>query len=142
MPRFVLLYHECPPGYERPSHWDFMLEAGDALRTWALAELPAAWKAAQLQTQSSHPNCPALSARDSVEAQQLGKHRHAYLNFEGPLSGDRGAVTRIDAGVFTIAGAAPTELQIELQGSRLQGIILLGQSQADSSVWTLTCEAA
>ena len=121
MPRFVLLYHECPPGYERPSHWDFMLEAGDWLRTWALAALPRAWHAAQVQTRESHADCPELSAHDSVEAQVLGKHRRAYLTIEGPLSGNRGTVTRIDAGTYTIAGAEPTELQIELAAEHTGG---------------------
>ena len=44
MPRFVLLHHECPPGYVKPSHWDFMLEFGDVLWTWELRELPAGWR--------------------------------------------------------------------------------------------------
>jgi len=41
MPRFVILRHEPPPGSRGTPHWDLMLESGDALRTWALAELPA-----------------------------------------------------------------------------------------------------
>ena len=29
MPRFVILRHEVPEPFPRPSHWDFMLEAGE-----------------------------------------------------------------------------------------------------------------
>jgi hypothetical protein len=140
MPRFVLLYHECPPGYERPSHWDLMLEAGDWLRTWALAELPRAWQAAHAKTCALRPDCPALSSNATVEAQVLGKHRRAYLTFEGPLSGNRGAVTQIDAGSYTIVGAAPTELQIELAAEHVSGRVSLRESDRDRGVWILSCE--
>ena len=142
MPRFVLLYHECPPGCERPSHWDFMLEAGDTLRTWALAESPRAWKAAQSKTQALHPSCPELSAHDSVRALPLGDHRRDYLDFEGPLSGNRGAVTRIDEGLFEFASVASTKLQIDILGTGLQGRVSLRESEHDSSLWTLSCEVA
>ena len=43
MPRFVLLRHECPPDWVKPSHWDLMLERGQVLETWQLIDLPASW---------------------------------------------------------------------------------------------------
>src|SRR5687768_6367400 len=61
MPRFVLLYHECPPDYVRESHWDFMLEAAGVLRTWAVAKLPRSWRAAWEKTAALHPDCPVLA---------------------------------------------------------------------------------
>ena len=42
MPRFVILHHVTLPGADRASHWDLMLEMGDALRTWALPTPPEA----------------------------------------------------------------------------------------------------
>ena len=42
MPRFVVLLHETPAGYSRGTHFDLMLEYGEALRTWALNKLPLA----------------------------------------------------------------------------------------------------
>ena len=45
MARFVLLYHDCPNDHPRPSHYDLMLEANGALRTWAIAALPCSWGA-------------------------------------------------------------------------------------------------
>ncbi|REK21858.1 MAG: hypothetical protein DWQ42_18415 [Planctomycetota bacterium] len=82
MPRFVLLHHETPSGYERPTHFDLMLEVGAVLRTWALAARPD----------------------ESLEqlAEALGDHRLAYLELEGPLSGNRGSVRRIDEGTYTV----------------------------------------
>ena len=79
MPRFVVLRHECQPGFGKPSHWDLMLEDGAALLTWSLLELPTPGGAA-------------------VAAQRLPEHRLVYLEFEGPLSRGRGEVRRVAAG--------------------------------------------
>ena len=88
MPRFVLLRHDCPPDYERPSHWDLMLESDGVLRTWRLAALPQ-------------------TPPDSMEAEELADHRLAYLEYEGPVGGERGTVSRVDAGTFeTLAEGA------------------------------------
>ena len=38
MPRFAVLRHESP----EEVHWDFLVETGAALRTWALPQAPAA----------------------------------------------------------------------------------------------------
>jgi len=61
-----------------------MLEVEGVLRTWELRELPRAW-AALLGEDFENP---------SVQAQPLADHRLAYLDFEGPLRGDRGCATR------------------------------------------------
>jgi len=115
MPRYVILRHEVPSGSARPSHWDFMLEHGDALRTWAI-ELPP--DAAEPQ--------PALLLPD---------HRAAYLTYEGPVSGNRGDVTRWDEGTFTMPSEAASDLagdhvEIELIGLRLRGRVTLSQRAA------------
>lgn len=91
MPRFVLLHHEWPGHGERPSHCDLMLESGGALRTWALAKLPRDWAGVA---------AGALAVADDnvVPAEALGDHRLAYLDYEGPVSGDRGAVRQLDRG--------------------------------------------
>jgi hypothetical protein len=68
-------------------HWDLMLESGDVLHTWALAAEPA-------------PNLP-------IAAEQLPDHRLIYLDYEGPISGNRGTVTRWDAGRFEVLSETP-----------------------------------
>jgi len=85
MPRFAILHHETPSGYERPAHWDFMLECGDLLWTWALRELPAVGR--------------------EVVAEELADHRLAYLDYEGEVSGGRGSVTRWDGGEYEVLGS-------------------------------------
>ena len=100
MARFVLLYHECPAGYVRSSHWDLMLESGGVLRTWALTELPRAWQAVWERTSARFPSCPALAQGDAVSAEALADHRIEYLHEEGALSGVRGEVRRVEKGTY------------------------------------------
>ncbi|MDP7275841.1 MAG: DNA polymerase ligase N-terminal domain-containing protein [Planctomycetaceae bacterium] len=73
--RFVILSHDRPF-----QHWDLLLEidAGSPLLTWRILDDPGegtGWR-----------------------AEPLPDHRREYLDYEGPISGDRGTVTRWDAG--------------------------------------------
>jgi hypothetical protein len=115
MPRFVVLYHDCPGQQPRPSHWDFMLEAEGVLRTWALERAPG-------------------SAADQC-AEPLPDHRIAYLDYEGPVSRGRGVVTRWDAGEFRWQTNEPTKVVIELLGTRLRGIATLTYASAELQRW-------
>jgi hypothetical protein len=137
MPRFVLLYHECPPDYERPSHWDLMLEAGGVLRTWALMQLPRDWHAVQSRTALAHPSCSPVAANNTVRADALGDHRLAYLDKEGPLSGNRGAVRRIDSGTYVTSTESAENWELTLAGALLRGSI---QLRLRSPQWILTCD--
>lgn len=115
MPRYVILRHDVPAGGKRPSHWDFMLEHGEVLRTWALERSP---DAAESQ--------PALSLPD---------HRAAYLAYEGPVSGNRGEVIRWDEGTFsTPDDLAGDRIECRLSGRRLRGSVVLMLSPAPSMV--------
>lgn len=114
MRRFVILEHNHP---ER--HWDFMLEMGDVLWTWRLERPP------------EPPVGPIGAAR-------IGDHRVFYLDYEGPVSGGRGSVTRWDAGQFTLLHAAEDRVEVRLEGKRVRTNVLLAQVQGDK--WT--CERA
>ncbi len=105
MPRFVILRHDLPPQADRPTHWDLMLEQADGLATWALAAPPA--------------------AGHTVAATRLADHRPRYLTFEGPLSGDRGAVTRWDAGTYRLIVQSTNLWRVTLAGRILCGELLL-----------------
>lgn len=115
MPRFVVLHHECPSGYARPSHWDFMLEADGALRTWALAARP--------------------DTDSSIDAEALSDHRLAYLQLEGPLSGGRGSVARWDQGEYRAEEWKPEKVVVRLSGARLSGLATLVASASDAQRW-------
>jgi hypothetical protein len=95
MPRYVILEHDYPT-----RHWDFMLESGQVLKTWRLAAPP-------------RPGA-AVAAEASFD------HRPAYLDYEGPVSGGRGTVSRWDAGTFSWEEAGETVV-VRLDGTRLRG---------------------
>jgi hypothetical protein len=137
MPRFVLLYHDCPPTYERPSHWDFMLESGNVLRTWALERLPRDWHVAFTRTSAAHPNCPLLAPDNTVAAVQLGDHRRDYLELEGPLSGDRGTVMRVAAGTYQGEHESPDVWHVVLTGDALAARVQVTRSETDDASWVV-----
>jgi hypothetical protein len=115
MPRFALLRHAQPQDSPCAVHWDLFLEDGDTLLTWALAELPA--------------------ARRTIAAQALPNHRLAYLDYQGPVSGNRGTVTRTDAGSFAWQQRSVNEIVVQLEGQRLQGQASLVRVTAETRDW-------
>jgi len=68
--RFALLIHDLPE-----LHLDLMLGREEVLWTWRLKRWPdpSVW----------------------IAAERISDHRTAYLDFEGPVSQDRGTVRRI-----------------------------------------------
>lgn len=100
MPQFVVLTHDFPMW-----HWDFMLEQNASLRTWRLLGDPASGV--------------------EVAAEPLADHRLAYLDYEGPLSGNRGRVARWDRGEYAIQEERDDRLVLRLRGNRLRGEAVL-----------------
>ena len=81
--RFVVLHHEIDEPSERSEHWDLMIEIPGLdrehrLATWALDRIPARGVKAS--------------------ANKLENHRAHYLDYSGPLSGNRGLVMPIICG--------------------------------------------
>ena len=97
MRRFVVLEHDYPS-----LHWDLMLDVGESLRSWRLAALP------QPGTITSCVSTP--------------DHRLAYLDYEGPVSGNRGAVKRVLTGDYSIVEETEMRLDVVLvvPGQRLE----------------------
>lgn len=121
MSRYVILRHDTAPGSQRPMHWDFMLQAGDILRTWALAREPR--------------------SADAVSAESLADHRIAYLDYEGPISGDRGSVTRWDEGTYEAISQADDEIVVNVDGKRLSGTVRLERTAEGTGNWLFTYSA-
>lgn len=118
MSQFVLLWHETPANFARPSHWDLMLEVGDHLRCWAL------------------DRAPDEAAEQTVDA--LPHHRLAYLDYEGPVSGQRGSVSRHDLGEYETIADEANELIVLLRGHRLQGRLWLRLESGADQRWRLS----
>jgi DNA polymerase ligase (LigD)-like protein len=112
MPRYVILEHDHPA-----LHWDFMLEAGQVLRTWRLSAPPRVGAP-----------IPAVASFD---------HRPIYLSYEGPVSGDRGRVVRWDAGTFQWESDAPGRVSVRLHGARLQGRAVLEEIEGEAWLFSV-----
>jgi hypothetical protein len=113
MPRFVVLEHDHPV-----LHWDLMLEDGPVLRTWRLASPPQPGRA--------------------VRATPSFDHRLIYLDYEGPISGNRGSVKRWDAGTFSLEEDTGVRLVGSFEGGRLRGRRCL--QREPEGTWLLTAE--
>lgn len=92
--RFVLLEHRW-----QGVHYDLMLEVDGVLKTWKLF-------------------APLHEGEQPAEASF--DHRLIYLDYEGTVSGDRGEVTRVEAGVYR-GEVAPARVEVELDGQTLIG---------------------
>jgi hypothetical protein len=114
MPRFVILEHDHPH-----LHWDLMLESGEVLRSWRLESPPRAGLA--------------------VRAEPIGDHRRDYLDYEGPVSGGRGSVTRWDAGALFWDELGADRIAVRLEGTRCRGRAVL--QRADAGQWLFTLES-
>ncbi|MFO0838437.1 MAG: hypothetical protein U1D55_07895 [Phycisphaerae bacterium] len=93
--RFVLLEHDTRANAASPPdpasvHWDLMIELapGAALATWRLSR------------------DPSLSD-ELIPAERIADHRRDYLEYQGPISGGRGRVRRIDEGHVEFAYLNP-----------------------------------
>jgi len=131
MARFVLLYHDCPDDVPRPSHCDLMLESGGCLRTWVLAELPREWAVVVSRLPERVASLPMVADDSMVAAEPLGDHRLAYLDYEGPVSGNRGSVRRLDRGTFETIDQTPSGWEVALAGGLLRGRVSLRRPTDD-----------
>jgi hypothetical protein len=113
MLRFVILDHDHPF-----QHWDFLLEDADVLRAWRLRAEPKRGAA--------------------IRAEPLPGHRKVYLDYEGPVSGDRGRVVRWDAGTFDWDVDANDELRVRLAGARVAGPVIMRRSADGRWSWEWT----
>lgn len=105
LPRFVILEHDYPE-----VHWDLMLETEKSLRTWKLKE---------------SPRLLLSKIEKTIKASALADHRLMYLDYEGPISNQRGFVKQFDQGLFEWLAINEQEITINLQGQQLTGILKL-----------------
>lgn len=120
MPRFVILRHETPAESDRRSHYDLMFEADGTLRTWATDRLP---------TVGGEPE----------PATPLPPHRIAYLEYEGPVSGNRGTVRRITRGRYRLLRESAGRIEMRVDSPEMTGTLVFDagrvglRAEADSA---------
>ncbi len=119
--RWVILRHDFPW-----LHWDLLLapKGAPAARTWRLLRSPC--------------------CNEPIAAQALPDHRLVYLDYEGPVSGGRGTVQRLERGEWLepATETAPPDAGAAVDSPRpaiqpLLHIRLLGSPRFSSA--TLTC---
>jgi hypothetical protein len=96
--RFVILEHRW-----NGVHWDFLVDDGPTLRTWAIDE-------------------PIVVGKD-LPARALPPHRRFYLDYEGEVSGGRGTVRRWDSGVCVVLDWGEDVTRLEVRGTQLVGSV-------------------
>lgn len=92
-----------------------MLETEFSLRTWRLHAAP--------------------DSGGIIATEALADHRLEYLNYEGPVSGQRGSVSRWDAGTYDVLVDKSDAVEVQLHGGRMNGIARITR---DSDCHSLT----
>lgn len=91
----------------------------EGLRTWAAVEpLP-------------------LDRAATVAAIELPRHRARYLDYEGPVSGDRGTVTRIEQGRYRVLSDSADCLEVEVVGDRVGRLRIVRDHFGPPSSWRI-----
>jgi DNA ligase D-like protein (predicted 3'-phosphoesterase) len=101
VPRFVVQLHDATT-----LHFDFRLEIGGVLRSWAV------------------PKGPSLDPSERRLAVEVADHALGHADFEGVAAGGprgTGAVIIWDEGTFELVRERPGHLVVELRGRKLTG---------------------
>lgn len=118
-PRFVILFHDLPLAAGRGPHFDWMFEESDHLRTWASESLP------------NHDGV-------AIPAVALPPHRRDYLEYQGPVSGGRGTVTRIRRGTHHLQHDTANRIVYELDQAEPDAArYRVVWERADDDAWIL-----
>ena len=97
--RFVVQEHTTREGV----HWDLMLETGQTLTTFRLAE------------------GPEDVLRHAVEAVRIADHAMRFLTYEGPVQKGTGKVRIVERGTYRRLDGRDEIITLDLQGTVLQG---------------------
>jgi hypothetical protein len=101
-----------------------MLEENGVLRTWVVDDIEA------------------LRAGKPMPVDEIQSHRLEYLEIEGPLSGNRGSVMRIDRGTLDQLEITDVHVAARLSGDMLQGKLELTRVSPTARRWQLSFVAS
>lgn len=106
--RYAVLHHM---GVEVP-HFDLLFESapGSALMAW---------------------RSPVWPIVEPTRVERIADHRREYLDYEGPLSGNRGEVRRVAGGRFYLQAALEDCYRIRIDG----GLFFSIRQRADGAGW-------
>ena len=112
----VLLRHELPDG---SWHHDWMIDPGDD-RPLITFRTPA-----------------MIPEVDRFEAERIGDHRRAYLTYQGPVSGGRGAVRRVAEGAARLIDLSAGSLVVDVAFAGRQWVRWIGTGSVAGWVFRL-----
>src|SRR5262249_44261408 len=116
--RFVVLRHDLPGA----DHWDLMFEEEGALVTW-------------------RPQVPLAPIGETpFQIEQIGAQRMADLDYEGPVSGNRGRVERHERGEYALLSRGPSEWRVDVRGEQTVGRFRLWQPDRGNTGWRIMHE--
>ncbi|MCA9040908.1 MAG: hypothetical protein KDA65_11220 [Planctomycetaceae bacterium] len=98
--RFTILTHDFPF-----LHWDLLVENDESLLSWRLREEPEKGR--------------------KIACEPLPDHRRLYLDYEGPVSGDRGTVLQWTTGTCDLQREGESLYRLQVESPRLQGKMIL-----------------
>lgn len=122
IPRFVVLLHSFPH-----PHWDWMFEVNGALATF----------------RSAADCLDNLLCGFRQSWTQLPPHRLIYLDYEGPVSGNRGEVRKILGGTCQWLKKNDEEILLALSSPEISGILYLSRASQMNfweTQWKNFCE--
>lgn len=106
--RFVIHHH-----ITQPDHYDLMIDRGESLQSW---QIPS-------------PLLPDLLAGREIASLRIQDHRRGYLDYQGPVSCDRGRVEILDTGEYTLGTESPPSLTITLSGRIFRGTLIISRPE-------------
>lgn len=118
--RFVILLHTPGEGdTATPVHWDLLIEkeSGGLLIAWRLE------------------HDPTVVHDTPIRATPIASHRRLYLDYEGPISGNRGSVQRVEAGWVWADESIEQAASGLMHGRRLMGWFSIAAGQDDQLVF-------
>ena len=106
--KFVIHHHVT-----LPEHYDLMLEVEETLHTW----------------QITPDNLENLISGRRIEVLKIQDHRKKYLEYEGPVSCDRGHVSLFDSGEYCLMNKKKNKTEYFFSGEKLTGRVVFYHKQ-------------
>ncbi|MFC1669155.1 DNA polymerase ligase N-terminal domain-containing protein [Spirochaetota bacterium] len=106
--KFVIHYHDT-----KTAHYDLMVEHGDSLLTW----------------QIDKSDIENLLVGKKITCRKIQDHRKKYLDYEGPISCDRGRVNIYDSGEYSNINWREENKELIVNGAILKGKLRITKSK-------------
>ncbi len=110
-----MLLHTQPEG----DHFDLMIEDGPTLATWKI-DVP-----------------PETASVEGIPCERIADHRRRYLEYEGPISGDRGHVVRHGEGTCEVLRQGGRAWRVAFDGKLMNGVFLIEKADDQGAAWRL-----